>query len=125
MLGITRRPDITFHRDGRIDITSHVAVLLGLKHGDVIDIAYDGVEYYLYKRYDSSSLVGRHEAQVRATNHGKHYCHNLRAQSVRMCRQILQMHDGADVVRLPVGELETRSGMGKVLPIIVRNNLQR
>ena len=44
----TRRPDITFYRNGRIDITASVAERLSLRAGDVIDIARGKEEYYLY-----------------------------------------------------------------------------
>ncbi len=120
MLGNTRRPDITFHSNGRIDVSSRVAKILGLADGDVIDIAYDNVEYYLYVKYKGNTLVGRHEGMIHPTNRNKHYCNNMRAYSKRLCGLILAMHRGVSEVRLPVGEVETRLGLGKVLPIIVR-----
>ena len=36
---MTRRGDVTFHADGRIDITAHVSRQLKLERGDVVGIA--------------------------------------------------------------------------------------
>ena len=38
ILGNTRKADITFHDNGRINISARVSKLLELSHGDVIDI---------------------------------------------------------------------------------------
>lgn len=47
ILGPRRRPDITFHSDGRIDITARISRALDISPGDAIDIlALDG-EYFL------------------------------------------------------------------------------
>ena len=121
LLTNTRRPDISFHANGRIDITARTAKLLGLKPGDVIDIAVDSNEYLLYVRHRAA--VGRHEAQCYRTNRRSVVCNNLRAYSRRLCDIILAMHHGAQDVRLPVGELQQHAELGAVLPIIIRNNL--
>ena len=75
----TRRPDITFYRNGRIDITASVAERLSLRAGDVIDIARGKEEYYLYVRLRrSDGAVGRHEAQCYPSKSGTR---NFRAYS--------------------------------------------
>lgn len=121
----TRRPDITFYRSGRIDITTRVTKALALEDGDVIDIAFDGREHLLYVKHKGASLVGRHEAQCRITNRRGKY-HNMRAYSGRLCRFVLALNNNADIARLPVGEViidpDTASPL---LPIIIRNNLPK
>lgn len=124
MLGNTRRPDVTFHSDGRIDIASNAAQKLGIEPNDVIDIAYNGVEYYLYVKHRGSELVGRHQAQCHPTNKNKRYCHNYRAYSKRLCAAVMEICGITDAVRLPVGEVERQQGK-RMLPIIIRNILQR
>ena len=118
----TRRHDLTFYRNGRIDITSRVAKMLGLTAGDVIDIAIEGMEYYLYVAHNGTDITGRHEAQLYATNHGK-VCRNLRCSSKRLTRAVLAMHPDEDVVRLYAGRAEqliTPEGVITAVPIIVR-----
>lgn len=118
----TRRPDITFHSDGRIDITARVAKALSLHPGDVIDIAHDGSEYYLYVKHRNA--VGRHEAQCAATYKGR-TCNNLRAHSRRLCQAVLKVNGNYTTARLPVGEPVQHNSLGTTLPVIIRNNLDK
>ena len=120
ILGRTRRPDVTFYRNGKVDITSRVSRLLDIEAGDVIDIAADGIEYYLYVRHKRADIVGRHEGQVYATYRGR--CRNYRCHSKRLCEAVLRVTNG-NVARLPVGEVEIKDGR-KMLPIIIRANLR-
>lgn len=113
LLGRTRRPDITFHHNGKVDITSRVSRLLGIESGDVIDIATDGMEYYLFVKHKRADIIGRHEGQVYATYRGK--CRNFRTYSKRLCEAM--MSKKSMVARLPVGEVEFKDGK-KMLPII-------
>ena len=116
----TRRPDITFHSDGRIDITARVAKALSLHPGDVIDIAHDSSEYYLYVKHRNA--IGRHEAQCHPTNKGK-ICNNLRAHSRRLCLAVLRVNGNYTIARLPVGEPFQHKSLGIVLPIIIHYNI--
>jgi hypothetical protein len=115
----SRRVDITFHRDGRIDINAHVARMLGLQEGDVIDIATDGVEYYMYVRYQAARTVGRHRGRCYVTHRGKRRQNNLRAYNVALTRAMLRGRN-ADAVSLPVGEAVETAELGLALPIITR-----
>jgi bifunctional DNA-binding transcriptional regulator/antitoxin component of YhaV-PrlF toxin-antitoxin module len=117
IIGNTRRPDITFYKSGRIDITARVAKLLDINEGDVIDIATDGMEYYLMVERSGKNVVGRHEGRCYKTYGGN--CRNMRAYSVRLARAVLK---SGDILRLPVGEVEEREGQ-RYLPIIVRRRL--
>ena len=118
----TRKPDITFYRDGRIEITARVTKALSLHPGDVIDIAHDGSEYYLYVKHHNA--IGRHEAQCRPTNHGK-VCNSLRAHSKRLCMAVLNVNGNNNEARLPVGEPIDHATLGTSLPIIIKRNIPR
>lgn len=118
----TRRPDITFHAGGRIDITARVAKALSLHPGDVIDIAHDDGEYYLYVKHRNA--VGRHEAQCAPTYKGR-TCNNLRAHSRRLCQAVLKVNGNYLTARLPVGEPVQHQGLGTALPIIIKRNIPR
>ena len=118
----TRRPDITFHGSGRIDITARVAKALSLHQGDVIDIAHDDGEYYLYVKHRNA--VGRHEAQCAPTYKGR-TCNNLRAHSRRLCQAVLKVNGNYTTARLPVGEPLQQQGLGTALPIIIKRNIPR
>ena len=124
LIDTTRRPDVAFHANGRIDITAHVAKVLHISAGDVIDIAADGGEYYLYVRHRAHDVVGHHEAQCRRTNIRGKVCNNLRAFSKRLCNIVLQINGESDVARLPVGQLTTITGFGEALPVIIRHTMK-
>ena len=117
----TRRPDITFHTSGRIDITARVVKALSLLPGDVIDIAHDASEYYLYVKHRNT--VGRHEAQCSPTYKGR-TCHNLRAHSKRLCMAVINVN-GNSVARLPVGDPINHPSLGVALPVIIRHNIKK
>ena len=82
----TRRPDISFHRNGRIRINARIVRALAIKPGDAINIAVSNGEYLLYAIH-LPQHAGRHEAQCRPTNRGGHnYC----AFSVRLCAALFE-----------------------------------
>ncbi len=118
----TRKPDLTFHSSGLIDITARVVKALALHPGDVIDIAHDDREYYLYVKHRNA--LGRHEAQCRATNRGL-TCNNLRAHSRNLCRLVLGINGNSTAARLPVGTPTDIPPLGTALPIIIKHNIPR
>lgn len=87
ILDITRRHDVTFFPSGKIDITARVARIMELQRGDVIDIAIDGDEYYLFVRHRAQNVVGCHQATVWPT---KERSHNFRCYSRRLCNAMLR-----------------------------------
>ena len=122
LLGNTRRHDITFNADGRIEISARVTKALDLHPGDVIDIAIDerGRECYLYVKHRNPA--GKHKAQCYRTGKGK-VCYSLRAHSVEICRQVLDMRGFSTTqARLPVGDVIEIPCVGTALPIIIRYN---
>lgn len=119
LLNNTRRHDISFHADGRIDITARVARVLDLQDGDVIDIATDGEEYYLYVARKAGTLVGRHEAQCYKTNRRCKVSHNMRAYSIRLTSQVCTLC-GTDNARLGCGTPVQHLALGMAVPIIIR-----
>ena len=125
LLDNTRRHDITFNADGRIEISARVSKALGLHPGDVIDVAIDelGRECYLYIKHRAETLSGRHKAQCHVTNSRIKHCNSLRAHSVEICRQVLDMRGFSDSqARLPVGDPIYIDGLNTALPIIIRYN---
>lgn len=82
LLEQTRRPDISFSRNGKIRITARVARVLSLRPGDILNIVVSNGEYLLYATHFTNK-IGRHEAQCYPTKKGsENYC----ANSVRLCR---------------------------------------
>ncbi len=120
ILGNTRKPDITFYSNGRIDITAGVVRQLGLSLGDVIDVMTDSEEYYLYVKYRTP--IGRHEASVYPT--GKN-SHNFRTYSQSLCRAIYSECKACEEPKLKLccGEAIQQSDGKILLPIITKNIL--
>lgn len=118
----TRRPDITFYRNGRIDITASVAERLSLRAGDVIDIARGKEEYYLYVRLRrADGAVGRHEAQCYPSKSGTR---NFRAYSKKICSSILGISGGNTARIMAGGDIES-DNLGKTVVLIPQFNLDR
>ncbi|MBR5835201.1 MAG: hypothetical protein IKY66_03460 [Bacteroidales bacterium] len=123
-MGSTRCPDISFHRNGQIDITARISNAIGIEEGDVIDIAEDRGEYYLYVRVKSAEVVGRHEARCYPTKRGKKgRGRNLRAYSKRLCDFVLSCSGSCDVARVPAGKSEDIPSLGKAINVILGCNL--
>lgn len=116
LLQRTRRPDITFCRNGRISITARVVRLLSLQPGDSINIAFHLGECYLLASRHTDA-IGRHIAQCYPTKKGsRNYC----ANSVTLARLML---DNCKVqgerASFMVGKEEMRNGE-VCLPIIYK-----
>lgn len=117
LLNHTRRPDITFHRSGRIDITAAVVTALGIKPGDVIDITTEGREYYLHVRHRATELVGRHQLQCQPTNPRSR---NMRTHSVQLCSIILQLTGSNQQAHVMAGQPVSHPDLhATVLPLII------
>lgn len=116
IIGCTRRPDITFYADGRIDITARIARQLSLNEGDCIDVGRACGEYFLYvrRRFDPSVSFG-FEATVRTT---KKRSRNFRAYSVRMCRAVLNIYDEQLKVSPQLGMPIHDNEHGVIIPLI-------
>lgn len=122
IIPITRRDDLTFHPDGRIDLTAHVADALSLQAGDVINIACVGerfAEHYLYVARRAGETVGRHACCCRpAKNNGRY----LRVNSKRLTDYVRALVHAAGTVRLRVGTPEEVAGLGHALPMILQSS---
>lgn len=122
MLGIicnTRKPDVSFYHNGKIDICARVVKLLDLHNGDVIDVATDGIEYYLFCRIRSKDAVGKHEATCRPTkNIGK--CNNLRAYSHKLCKAMLKASNAEYYAKMPAGDVVVIEDGIKAVPLITK-----
>lgn len=120
LLGNTRRPDVSFYRDGRIDITSRVAKSLDLSNGDVIDVIKHESEFYLYVRYRNFEILGKHEAQCHST---KRRSNHFRAHSIRLCAAILRECRNDNAALLPIGQMVDLPSVGAAVALITCNNL--
>ena len=120
ILGNTRKTDLTFHANGRIDISAHVSKALSIRQGDVIDMLQGEEEIYLYVKYHAP-LVGRHEAACFSTHtRSRHF----RAWSQKLCRFIIRAGGSSlNKVRLGVGSPVELPNIGIALPIIYRHIL--
>ena len=131
LLPNSRRPDVTFYPDGRIDITARIAKILELQSGDVIDVAAHYGEYLLYVRLRASGCVGRHEAQVYPSKRGKYKANNFRAYSKTICCAIrkaatvpgCKTAGESNPLRLPAGTHVTFGIYGTAIPLITSNPL--
>lgn len=82
----SRRPDISFRRDGTINITAGVAKNLNLSRGDFINIAIHNCEFLLYVSARACNSIGRHHARCIPSKKGSY---NFRAYSALLCRLVL------------------------------------
>ena len=130
ILGNTRKTDITFHTNGRIDISARVAGILSLQKGDVIDVMDGGEEFYIYVMDGGEEFyiyvklhaptVGRHEAACFPTHSGSRH---FRAWSQKLCRALLRAGGSSlDKVELSCGTPVVLT-VGTALPIIYRHIL--
>ena len=135
VLAHSRKPDISFSDNGRIDICSRLTKMLGLEEGDVIGIAADDTSLrrgiVVYVRYKSANVKGNHEARVIATKRTKGRPGNLRAYSRAICSYIfdtakIQIYPWDDTpisriastLKFPVGEPYDAPEVGHCVPII-------
>ena len=117
ILGNSRKSDLTFWRDGHIDIRARVSRALDLKAGDVIDIAMGegfNPDCYLYARRKGDQTTGRHEGLCRAVNGPR--SRYLRANSRQLTRFVLQRMGEEERVCVACGEVtDTPLGLGIVM----------
>lgn len=87
LLSHTRRPDISFHRNGTIRIAARVVHALSISPGDTINIAVSGNEYLLYAcAHSATDTTVRFQARCYPT---KRRSRNYRALSASLCRALL------------------------------------
>lgn len=115
----SRKHDMSFHASGKIDISAHIARKLSLVPGDVIDIAQESGEWYLYVKLRSGNYTGRHEGRVWATNRGKG---TFRTCSKKITDAVLAAADVAGRLRCPCGSEIERDNI-KYIPIVYRCSL--
>lgn len=117
LLGNTRIADLTFHKSGRINISSRIAKGLCLSGGDVIDIAEDNGEYYIYCL--RRAPIGRHHGVVYPTSkNGGGFV----GSSTTLARAILAVCKEEEKAALPCGEIVSLP-IGAAYPIITKLKL--
>lgn len=118
-----RRADITFHRNGCIDITSRVVKSLGIMPGDSIGIMREGCEYYLKCHHHDDSGSGSWLAVCRpASRKGSGY---MRAYCKQLTVPVLEACAAYRKVGLPCGEIMSDKSGSKLMPIIMRLIIHR
>lgn len=116
LLPNSRRADVAFYRGGKITLSSHVVHILGISAGDVIDVLYDGSDYFLYVSHHATDIQGlRYEATCYKAKRGGS---SLRANSTRLCATILKIVKRQDIAALPVGNVITDSMGRKLLTLL-------
>ncbi len=116
-----RKPDVSFYKNGRIDICAKVARQLNLEHGDIISLAQDKGEVYLFianKHSDTNSA--RCTGQCFPSRKGSR---NFRSQSTRLCRVMLDICKATSAALLPAGTPLNVPSLGIAIPLITLNNL--
>jgi hypothetical protein len=124
LLSNTRKPDLSFFKDGHIDITARVAKSIGLEDGDVIDILKDGKELYLYVKIKSKDVIGMHAGRCRSTHPDKAH-RNFRTNCKRLCNAIFDICNNDCLVKIAAGEAFEIPNIGLVVPLITRINLHQ
>lgn len=121
----TRKHDVAFLASGRIDISSRIAKMLGIRNNDIIDVAQEQGEYYLYVRVKADDVVGRHEAQCHPTNRTESGTRRyIRAYSKRLCSAMLAIANQSGIARLAAGEVIMSEKLGTLaVPLITHNPL--
>ena len=118
----SRKPDITFYPNGRIDIKARIAKLLSLGDGDVINVAKHNREYLLYVRQKKNEIVGQYEGTVHVSKKGKFSTHNMRTYSLQLTNAMYK-EVGMEIttpLRLPAGDVTAVDGIGIAIPLITR-----
>ena len=118
VMATTRMGDITFHQNGRIDITAHVVQSLTLEPGDVVNIVEKGTsckEYYLYVAKRKGQLMGRHACTCHRVKDRGNY---LRVFSKMLATFMMDICHAEGKVSLRVGKMEKVEGIGPAMPLI-------
>lgn len=102
-----RKHDFIFRDNGIIDVSAHVARLLKMSRGDVVDIVSNDGELYITVTHKNSADNGRYFGRVYATCHGKG---TFRLCSKDMARRVLDMAREENKLRCPAGEIVEHEG---------------
>lgn len=120
VLGIKRRPAITVHSSGRIDISSHVSKTLRLVPGDTIDVAILGADVFLYVSSKNSDIPGEMQARCRRVNATGNHLRVNSQEIASVIRSQYKKWESRDKIRLACGEPKEIEGLGTAVPIITR-----
>lgn len=117
LIETSRKADISFSAGGCIDIAAGLARRLNLHRGDVINVAADDGDLYLYVQH-RAPLQGRYKAQCMPSNRrGGHF----RAYSRQLCKTMLDVFGMKGCVRCMTGETRELAGESYVTIITKRH----
>ena len=114
-----RRNAFIFRSSGVIDISASVARSLSIYEGDVIDIAEQDGELYMYIKHKRNEYCGRYIGTAKASNNGKG---TYRVYSKQMAQEVLRISHSASKLKCPAGELVNIEGRMCVTIIYRINN---
>ena len=103
----SRKHDITIHPSGKIDISARIARRLALSPGDIIDIAEEEGEWYIYVKLRAGTYTGAHEGRVWPTNKSGG---TFRLSSRPIAAAVLAAAGVQSRLRLPCGAEILREG---------------
>lgn len=114
-----RRHDISFRRDGLINISSRIVKALHIEPGDHVRIIFDRYECWLCRDNSSKSTPEKLARCSLATGKSSY----MRAWSVKICDEMLSKCGGdRDSVKFRCGEKATIQGLDAVC-VIYKNIL--
>jgi hypothetical protein len=114
-----RRPDISFRRDGLIQISTRLTQLLSLQKGCGINITMHNGEYYIFALYRTPMEPRSHVATCFPSKRGGNH---FRVHSSKLCAAMLNAVNAPSRASFFVGGAEQINGKTFV-PIITRNPL--
>ena len=125
LISIQRKPDVKFHSNGMIDISSNVTKTLGLDNGDVINILCSGFgEYYLYPAMKKSKCRVPNAKFANSVKSTKGNSNNLRCCCKQLTDAVAEL-TGSKESWLFVGNPRDLTDLGVKavgVPLIYRNN---
>lgn len=121
LFSVKRRSDITLNADGTIVLNKRVNDLLSLHEGDVVNIAKDGIEYYLYS---IGNKEGRYSNRLRRRKITKKEPRNLRFHNKKLCEYVRGIMKTDYPLHINAGELINKDGRDNITLIIHDSRVQ-
>ena len=118
LLTNTRKADITIGGKYRILITAPLVRSLDLHEGDIVNIAFDKGESYLYVKLKAEKVFGRHSGRLYPPyRNASVLCVNSKHIATTILNKIGRKHTAA----LAVGDIVTLPYLGKAATIIMHH----
>lgn len=115
----SRKWDISFYQNGKIDITAWVTKKLGIRAGDAINVCADKStgEHYFYVQSRKETIVGRRKAVCWRAKRGNY----LRSCSTELSRYMRRICKSSGDIHLQCGEMISLPVIGNAITLITKN----